>query len=117
MHARTAKRIEEQTRIDSRQSHLSKVALSIVIVVCLGSASWAQMPVGNALTSFLSGQVTAVHDKTLQIDNKNYEIRPDATVKDDEGHPMELSSIVSGAEVKFLLKQGRIEQIVVTLPK
>jgi hypothetical protein len=114
---RITKHVNGQSRFDSHQSYLSRAALSVVIIIQLVATSWAQMSVADPLTSFLSGQVTAVQEKTLQIDNKNYEIKPDVTVKDEEGSPMELSDIVPGAEVKFLLKQSQIAQIILILPK
>ncbi|MEK7269063.1 MAG: hypothetical protein AAB093_06655, partial [Nitrospirota bacterium] len=69
------------------------------------------------LAGFQSGLVTGKQGTTLAIDNKNYQLTPGVSVKDEEGNQKELSDVVPGVEVMFHLKQGRIDQLVLILPK
>ena len=69
------------------------------------------------LAGFQSGQVTGKQGTTLAIDNNSYQLTPDVSVKDEEGNPLQLSDVVPGVEVMFHLKQGRIDKLVLILPK
>ncbi len=69
------------------------------------------------LAGFQSGQVTGKQGATLEMDNKNYQLTPGVSVKDDEGRQKELSDVVPGVEVMFHLKQGSIEKLALVLPK
>lgn len=71
----------------------------------------------QAVAGFTPGQVTAVQGKTVQINGKNYELKANVVIQDEEGKPMEPGEIVPGAEVKFHLKEGQIDQMVLILPK
>ncbi len=70
-----------------------------------------------AATSLLSGVVTGKTASGIQINNKTYLLAPKVTVKDDEGQVMSLKAVVPGTEVKFHLKSGKIDQLIVILPK
>lgn len=78
---------------------------------------WAQTAVANFMANFLSGQVTANQGNDIQINNKNYPLQQGVTIIDDEGKPRDLKDLPPGAEVKFHLKNGQIDQIVLILPK
>jgi hypothetical protein len=109
-----------------RARHLLRVAVALLIIggVPIGGLTLVGVDEGLAQTSgsasladFKSGQVTDKKGNRLEIDKKDYVLRPDVTVRDDEGKPKDLSEVVPGAMVQFHLKQGRIDQLVLVLPK
>ncbi len=83
-------------------------------------AGWAQgagpsSSAGSA--TFQSGQITANLATGLQMDHKHYPLDSIVTITDDEGRARELKDLVPGSRVQFHLKQGRIDKIVLILPK
>lgn len=83
-------------------------------------AGWAQgagssSPAGSA--TFQSGQITAKLATGLQIDNKHYSVDTRVTITDDEGRTRGLKDLVRGSRVQFHLKQGRVDKIMLLLPK
>lgn len=103
----------------------------MVALLVLGGLTIASVPIGGlhegwaqtsgfpsaVVASFTPGQVTAVQGKTIQINGKNYDLKPDVVIQDEEGQPVEPAGIVPGAEVKFHLKEGQIDKMVLILPK
>jgi hypothetical protein len=77
----------------------------------------AQTSGSGSLADFKPGHVTGKQGNKLEIDKKDYVLHANVTVKDDEGRPRELSDVVPGTMVQFHLKQGRIDQLVLVLPK
>ncbi len=65
-----------------------------------------------------SGLVTAAtHGTTLQINNTNFTLKPQAIIKDDEGRVRDERDLLPGVQVQYHLKEGQIDQIVIVLPK
>jgi hypothetical protein len=54
---------------------------------------------------------------SIEIDERSYELKVDATILDREGEPLELARILPTSLVKFHVKEGRIDKMVVTLPQ
>ena len=131
-----ADRFENKSKSDKgvskRQAGISewegilRIVLALLIIggVPLAGVTISGVDEGLAQTSepaplagFQSGQVTGKSGDTLQINNKDYTLQPDVSVKDEEGNQKELSDVVPGVEVMFPLKQGRIDKLVLILPK
>jgi hypothetical protein len=98
------------------------ITLIIVAVLALFvGGGWAQTTAPeSSLDSkirFQSGQVTAKQGSTLQINNQNYTLAPEALIKDDEGKPRAEKDLTPGTEVRFHVKRGDIDQIVVVLTR
>ena len=103
------------------------LALLMIGLVLMGGvpfgsveAGWAQgagpsSSAGSA--TFQSGQITANLATGLQMDHKHYPLDSIVTITDDEGRARELKDLVPGSRVQFHLKQGRIDKIVLILPK
>lgn len=66
--------------------------------------------------SFERGEVTGKRERALLINNKEYSVLTDVTVKDTASTSRALSDVVPGMEVRFHLRQGRIDQIIIILP-
>lgn len=75
------------------------------------------MPFSSSeLSTFQNGKITAVRGDTVQIDNRDYELRPDVIIRNPEGVLMETRDFRKGALARFHLKQGRIDKLLVILP-
>jgi hypothetical protein len=115
--------IPKQDDIAGLQACLIRRAFLFLLLFLIGFAI-SDIPIGNAQTSFTdslmgfqSGMVTDLRPGVLQINNKDYEVITEVSIKDEEGKPIEFNDIVRNAEVKFHLKQGHIDKIVLILPR
>ena len=117
---------EKQAGIRERARDLLRMAVALVIMggVPIGGLTLVGVDEGLAQTSgsasladFKSGQVTDRQGNRLEIDKKDYLLKSDVTVRDDEGKPRDLKEVTPGAMVQFHLKQGRIDQLVLVLPR
>lgn len=117
---RAAKRIRVACGNDGRWS-CSALALLLLLATCAtiswGGVSALAQSEGKDLTDYLSGQVTAVHGGHIVIDGKEYALDADVTVIDDDGRPRTLKDFEVGSPVRFHLKRGRIDVLVLILPK
>jgi len=112
--------------IRERARDLLRIAIALLIIggVPIGGItlvgvdeSLAQTSGSASLADFKSGQVTDKKGNRLEIDKKEYVLQANVTVRDDEGKPKDLSDVAPGAMVQFHLKQGRIDQLVLILPR
>ncbi len=98
------------------------MALIIVAVLAIFvGGGWAQTAdSGSSPDSqirFQSGQVTAQQGRTVQINNQDYPLLEEVVITDDEGKPRSQKDLVPGTDVKFHVKRGSIDKIIVILPK
>ena len=112
--------------IRERARDLFRVTVALLIIggVPIGGITLVGVDEGLAQTSgsgsladFKSGQVTDKHGNRLEIDKKDYVLQANVTVRDDEGKPRDLGEVTPGAMVQFHLKQVRIDQLVLILPR
>lgn len=87
------------------------------LAVSDSARSWAETSSPQPRTGFQSGQVTGKQGHSIQINQREYLLDKEVTVKDDENRPRELNDIREGAEVLFHLQRDRIDQLVLILPK
>ncbi|MCS6284234.1 MAG: hypothetical protein H8K08_02300 [Nitrospira sp.] len=69
---------------------------------------------------YQSGMITAVHETNFEIDGRAYGFTLDAVIVDEEGNPMEPSSVLLKAAVKFHVKneqRDKIDRMILVLPK
>ena len=71
----------------------------------------------QASAAYKSGVVTAVSTSGIQINHQNYVMARNATVTDDEGQALDLADFGPGVEVKFHVKRGKIDELIVILPR
>ncbi|MGQ0810012.1 MAG: hypothetical protein ACT4OO_02150 [Nitrospiraceae bacterium] len=95
------------------------IVLGIALIAPLGalSAGFAEMTPAVVVTPSKTGMVTEVTGNDIHIDGYAYRIKEDAEIVDHEGVPLHITSIISNAEVKFYLKNGQINKMIVTLPQ
>ncbi|MDP9131624.1 MAG: hypothetical protein M3M98_00630 [Nitrospirota bacterium] len=103
---------------------------TVIVVVCgfltilQGAPSFP--PIGFAQTDiampfltagFQSGVIDEVQGSTIRIDGRSYVLKSAVLVVNHEGEPLELERIIPTSLVKFHLKEGHIDKMVVKLPQ
>ena len=96
----------------------------IIVILALFGMNWkvaaglCQAVSSSMTVGYRSGQVTEVRPpSSIEIDGRSYELKVDVMILDREGEPLELTRILLTSLVKFHLKEGKIDKMVVTLPQ
>jgi cytochrome oxidase Cu insertion factor (SCO1/SenC/PrrC family) len=115
--------VERRRKVRGRDGRRPCIAgaLLLLLIAC-AAVPWAMTAAmaqteGKDLTDYRSGQVTAVHGSRIVIDGREYELDADVTVVDDDGKSRTLKDLEAGSPVRFHLKRGRIDVLVLILPK
>ena len=96
--------LTKKAQPDGRHGSVGTLVLVLLVVGTLGA------------TTLLSGVVTGKTESGIQIDGRTYTLHSKVTVKDEEGEEMSLEDLVPGIEVRFHLKRGKIDQIIMIQP-
>lgn len=70
--------------------------------------------------AYQSGTITAIHEKTFEIDHRVHQFTPDVVIVDENGQSMEAGDLAVTVEVKFHVKkdQGdKIDYMILFLPR
>lgn len=70
-----------------------------------------------SVVGFQTGVIDEVRGTMIRIDGRSYGLKSDVLVVDHEGQLLELERIIPTSLVKFHLKEGHIDKMVVTLPQ
>ena len=89
--------------------------LVLSVPVGIATDGWAQVTSPGSTGELRLGKVTAIGKKTIQIENKDYPLDPSVTIKDGVGAPQTLKDIRVGDPVRFHLKRGRIDQLILIM--
>lgn len=106
-----------------RSTKHARLRMIIVIFILLGANGKAAVGLCQTVSppvivGYKSGQVTEVRPpSSIEIDGRSYELKGDVMIVDREGEPLELGRILPTSLVKFHLKEGKINKMVVTLPQ
>ncbi len=116
--------LPRQIPLGSRRRGVRRTALVLFVT---GILSFAGLSIGTvqsvqaggptATAEFLSGSVTGKSGSGIQINNKNYGLHKKVTVEDNEGYPRSLKELEVDSQVKFHLKKGKIDKIILVLPR
>lgn len=103
------------------------IVLAIALFTVYGGAGTAIGDTASAVVVPVakSGMVTGVSANDIQIDGYNYKIKVGAEILDQEGAPLmesegvpfPVTKIVLDSAVKFFLKAGEIQKMIVTFPR
>ncbi|MBX3341185.1 MAG: hypothetical protein KF711_06310 [Nitrospira sp.] len=77
----------------------------------------AQEPILFSTVGFQSGVIDEVQGSTIRIDGRTYVLKSAVVVVTHEGEPLALERIIPTSLVKFHLKEGHIDKMMVTLPQ
>lgn len=119
-------RAESRRRCASRSGWM-RYGLAIVVAVGFAAGlslvtsrtAWADAPETAIAVSvqLTDGEVTANRGEALSIYEKEYPLATGVTVSDDNGKQREVKDFAPGTYVKYHLKSGKIDILVLMLPK
>ncbi len=106
----------------SRGDYVAFGMLALVQMALMSSLSFAQTEpaIESMLFStagFQSGVIDEVQGSTIRINGRSYVLKSAVVVVTHEGEPLEVERIIPTSLVKFHLKEGHIDKMVVTLPQ
>jgi hypothetical protein len=96
------------------------LAMTVFSVMTIGTTQADDQPPQTMTVAYQNGTITAIHEKTLDIDGRTYSVTPDVVMLDDFGRTLDPGRLVVSAEVKFHVKneqRNMIEKMIVTLPR
>lgn len=76
-----------------------------------------QEPMLFSTVGFQSGVIDEVQGSTIRIDGRTYVLKTAVVVVTHKGQPLDLERIIPTSLVKFHLKEGHIDKMMVTLPQ
>ncbi|MBL8041934.1 MAG: hypothetical protein JNL86_03340 [Nitrospira sp.] len=97
--------------------------VGLVMLVPVGSDSvyadteQSQEAMLFSTVGFQSGVINEVQGSTIRIDGRTYVLKATVVVVTHKGQPLELERIIPTSLVKFHLKEGHIDKMMVTLPQ
>jgi hypothetical protein len=95
------------------------LAVTALSVMNVGVTPADDQPLPLMTVAYQTGAITAIYEKTLDIDGRTYGLVPDVVMLDQHGRTMDPARLVVTAEVKFHVKKEQsnmIDKMIVTLP-
>ncbi|SRR6266550_1552165 len=96
------------------------LAVTVLSVVSVGVTLADDQPLPSMTVGYQNGTITAIYEKTLDIDGRTYWLVPDVVMLDGHGRMMDPGRLVVTAEVKFHVtkeQNNKIDKMIVTLPR
>ncbi len=87
---------------------LTVTALSVVSV---GVTPADDQSLSSMTIGYQNGTITAIYEKTLNIDGRTYSLTPDAVILDDSGNTLDAGMLAVTLEVKYHVKKGQPDNI------
>ena len=116
------RQVRGQRRVFVRAG-LMLLAVTVLSVGSVGVTLADDQPSPVMMVGYQNGTITAIDERTFDIDGRTYGLAPDAVMLDDHGKMMDPSRLVVTAEVKFHVKKEqydnipKIDKIIVTRPR
>jgi hypothetical protein len=111
----------------SMRKHQGIILLAITLFNLPGivGIAYSDQPPEAVVVQTKTGYVTGVSTHDIQIDGYGYRIKVGVELLDPEGEPLmesegvpfPVTKIVLGSAVKFFLKAGEIQKMIVTFPQ
>jgi hypothetical protein len=111
--------ISRQSRLFAR-AVIMLVAVTVLSIKIVGVAQADDQPIPAMTVGFQNGTITAINEKTFDINGRTYGVVPDVVMLDDFGRALDPGRLMVSAEVKFHVKKEQsnmIEKMIVTLPR
>jgi hypothetical protein len=108
-----------QSRLFIR-ARIIALAVTILSVMSVGITLADDQPLPSMTISYQNGTITAIYEKTLDIDGRTYGLIPDVVMLDEHGDTLDPSRLMVTAEVKFHVKKEQsnmIDKMIVILPR
>jgi hypothetical protein len=102
------------------RARIIALAVTILSVMSVGVTLADDQPLPSMTIGYQNGTITAIYEKTLDIDGRTYGLMPDVVMLDDHGKILVPGNLVVTAEVKFHVtkeQSNKIDKMIVTLPR
>ena len=99
---------------------IALLAVTALSVMSVGVTPADDQPIPSMTIGYQNGTITAIHEKTLDINGRAYGLMPDVVILADHGGIMSPGDLVVTAEVKFHVTKedsNKIDKMIVTLPR
>lgn len=96
------------------------LAVTVLTIMYTGVTLADDQPISSSAIGYQNGAITAIHEKTLDINGRTYGLTPDVVLLTDRGRAMSPGDLVVSAEVKFHVTKedgNKIDKMIVTLPR
>jgi len=87
------------------------LAVIVLSVVSVGVTLADDQPLPSMTIGYQNGTITAIYEKTFQIDGRTYSLTPDAVILDDRGNKLDAGMLAVTLEVKYHVKKGQTDNI------
>ncbi len=126
--AHTEEKTKDLKRGHQMSGHSRLLACAGIMVLAVTALSFMSVgvtladdqPIPSITVGDQSGTITAIYEKTLDIDGRTYGVTPDVVMFDDYGRVLDPGRLVVTAEVKFHVtkeQSNMIDKMIVTLPR
>jgi basic membrane lipoprotein Med (substrate-binding protein (PBP1-ABC) superfamily) len=95
------------------------LSVAVFSVVSFSITQADDQPLPSMTVGYQNGTITAIHEKTFDIDGRTYGVVQDVVMLDQHGEVLDPGRLMVSAEVKFHVKKEQsnmIDQMIVTLP-
>ncbi|HYM88472.1 MAG TPA: hypothetical protein VES92_05080 [Nitrospiraceae bacterium] len=102
------------------RARIIALAVTVLSVVTVGVTPADDQPLPSMTIAYQNGTITAIYEKTLDIDGRTYGLMPDVVMLDEHGDMLDPARLMVTAEVKFHVKKEQsnmIDKMIVTLPR
>ncbi len=99
---------------------ITLLAVTVLSVVTVGVTPADDQPLPSMTIGYQNGTITAIYEKTLDIDGRTYGLMQDIVMLDEHGDTLDPARLMVTAEVKFHVKKEQsnmIDKMIVTLPR
>jgi hypothetical protein len=113
-------RISGHSRLFVRAGMIMLLAVTALSVMSVGVTLADDQPLPSMTISYQNGAITAIYEKTLDIDGRTYSLMPDVVMLDEHGEMFDPARLMVSAEVRFHVKKeqsNKIDKMIVTLPR
>lgn len=110
------KRLKRSSRISVHSrlfvcAGIMALAMTVLSVMSVGVTPADDQPFPSMTIGYQNGTITAIHEKTLDIDGRTYSLTPDAVILDDSGNKLDAGMLAVTLEVKYHVKKGQTDNI------
>ncbi len=98
-------------------AHVILAGLLLIALPAMGLTQQAGPGQPVAQADYRTGVVTANNGTVLRIDGRDYRLDPGVTVTDEDGSVYAIQDLKRGEQVKFHLRNRKIDQIIWILPR
>lgn len=99
---------------------ITLLAVTVLSVVNVDVTPADDQPLPTITVGYQKGTITAIYEKTLDIDGRTFWLMPDVVMLDEHGDMLDPGRLMVTAEVKFHVKKEQsnmIDKMIVILPR